>query len=379
MNKKPRLRASMTAIGALAALIGTAQAQSSVTAYGVLDLNLRQIRNGDPPAVKAMGQGTVHASRLGFRGDEDLGGGWKASFTIEHGLNPDDGTQTSASQFWNRLAIVGLKSPFGEIRLGHDNTPTYWNLIVFDPFGGGGVGSFLNILSGGAFNTPLLSGAGTLGRSNNGVGYFLPGDLGGVYGQAQITAGEGVVGQKYIGGRLGYRSGPLDVGVVYGATEIANEQKFKQYGIGATYDFGVVKLQGQLVEQTTGMVSSFRVDGGQRAALMGAIIPIAGAHWVALSYDVAKGSGYFSTLKARQLSIGYVHNLSKRTALYAYGAELSNEGGAGYITGPLPAVAAAAVSAAGVVRTSSMAPKDAAGNFIGKKSTGFEFGIRHRF
>jgi predicted porin len=55
----------------------------------------------------------------------------------------------------------------------------------------------------------------TLVRANNTVGYFLPA-LGGLYGQVQVAAGEGATGNKYMGGRIGYAAGPVNVAVAYG-------------------------------------------------------------------------------------------------------------------------------------------------------------------
>ncbi|MCW5256713.1 porin [Verminephrobacter aporrectodeae subsp. tuberculatae] len=359
------------------ALIGLACAQSKWDLFGVIDLNLRKVENGNLSAV-SMGQGTVNASRLGFRGEEDLGGGLKTAFWLEHGFNPDTGSALSATQFWNRRSTLSLLSNLGEVRLGHDNTPGYWNLIVFDPFGGGGVGSVINALNAGAFSTPLNSGATTISRSDNGVGYFLPSGLGGVYGHLQLTAAEGVAGAKHTGARLGYAAGPINIAASYGNTKIANSKDFDIYSIGAAWSFNRLKLIAQYIDMKTGMVSRYRADGGQHTALVGATVQV-GAGQIKAAYTEGRGNGYYDTLRTKQLALGYVHNLSRRTALYTYAARVQNKGGSGYIVGPVPRVTAASVDPAGTVTTSSMAPQDASGHYVPKTSRGIEFGIRHSF
>src|SRR5205823_11262464 len=122
---------------------------------------------------------------------------------------------------------------------------------AFDPFGTNGVGSFTNIFTqnGAAatspLSTPLLSGATTLVRANNTIGYFLPSNLGGIYGQAQVAANEGpataTAANKYAGGRIGYAAGPIDVAAAYGQTWLIGDGKYKQWDIGGSWDFGVAK------------------------------------------------------------------------------------------------------------------------------------------
>ncbi|MCV4872465.1 porin, partial [Escherichia coli] len=63
-------------------------------------------------------------SRLGVRGVEDLGGGLKAIFNLEHRMNADDGNST-APNFWQH-SWVGLSGNFGEVRLGRDYAPAFY-------------------------------------------------------------------------------------------------------------------------------------------------------------------------------------------------------------------------------------------------------------
>ena len=108
-----------------------AQAQSSVTVYGKLDAGLRKAVGSDLKEVATSGD-----SRLGFRGVEDLGGGLKAFFQLEHRFFPDTGT-VDGSQFWKGISVVGLSGDFGRVGLGRQYTAAF-SLVQnqIDPFGG---------------------------------------------------------------------------------------------------------------------------------------------------------------------------------------------------------------------------------------------------
>lgn len=99
------------------ALACGAAAQSSATTCGIVDNNVGWGK-GSLTSLKRVGSGGYAGSRLGFRGADDLGGGLRALFLIEHGFNADDGAAASPATFWNRQAYVGLASPWGEVLLG---------------------------------------------------------------------------------------------------------------------------------------------------------------------------------------------------------------------------------------------------------------------
>ena len=98
------MKKSLLALAVLGAFAGAASAQSSVTLYGRVDLSLAKNIGSDAKGVQN-GSG----SRLGFRGVEDLGGGMKAIFNIEHRFNADTGELTNAAKFWQGRSIVGLE------------------------------------------------------------------------------------------------------------------------------------------------------------------------------------------------------------------------------------------------------------------------------
>ncbi len=164
----------------------------------------------------------LNSNRLGFRGIEDLGSGLKAGFWLEAGMDngtgfagggsgnvaAGDSTGANQGQLFNRRSTVSLiHDKFGEVRLGRDYDPSFWNTVYDDVNGANGLGQGLNLIS------SLGSGATTVARANNSIGYFLPGGIGGIYGQAMYALGQTPSGQgnKYWGGRIGWGAGPIDV------------------------------------------------------------------------------------------------------------------------------------------------------------------------
>jgi predicted porin len=342
-----------------------ASAQSSVTLFGVIDANVRNVKNSTG-SLKTLSTDGMGSSRLGLRGVEDIGGGLRAAFWLEGSVNVDvgGGQKTAAAgangsgfaaQDWQRRATVSLLGGFGEIRLGRDYTPDFWNHTVFDPFGTNGVGSSVNL-----FNASAAGGATTIVRANNSVGYFLPGGLGGFYGQVMVAAGEGAAGNKHMGFRFGYAAGPLNVALAYGKTDIgaATGTDWKRINLGASYNLGFMTLMGQYI---TADVSGGTSNGTETVNyLIGANIKAGAQGTFKVSYVKSDGDGPTAALKTRdatQLAVGYQHALSKRSSVYAHYSRISNKGGASYTA-------------------SSGGP---AGHVAGKGSTGFEFGVNHSF
>ena len=152
--------------------------------------------------------GTIQRSNLAISGSEDLGGGLKAGFWLEAALNPDDGGINSSGKFWHRRSTVSLAGNWGEIRLGRDYTPQFWNLTVFDPFGTNGAGTTLTLLGAATAGMANVGTRGVLVRASNSIGYFLPGNLGGFYGQVNYWFGENdATGNEDLGDGYGLRLG----------------------------------------------------------------------------------------------------------------------------------------------------------------------------
>jgi predicted porin len=170
----------------MVAAAASAGAQSSVTLFGVVDVGVRYTDNAGKSA-KSLSASGLNSNRLGLRGVEDLGDGFKAGFWLEAGLRPDTGSSADATRFFDRRATVGLSWGFGELRLGRDKVPTYTAVEEFDAFTDNGVAAI------GHFFDKLGTNVDTQKRADNMIGYFLPGGMG------------GAVRQRVGGGRRGGR------------------------------------------------------------------------------------------------------------------------------------------------------------------------------
>ncbi|RYG08744.1 MAG: porin, partial [Burkholderiales bacterium] len=138
---------------ALACALAAAPAfsQSSVAIYGRVDLGVFHQNSGTtpinagiaPPGPPAsmwqVRQGS--AGRLGFRGTEDLGGGWQASFLMEHRFQGDTGQ--SEIPFFQARSFVELGAPktWGSVYAGREYIPAFWPALRLDPWGFDSVGT----------------------------------------------------------------------------------------------------------------------------------------------------------------------------------------------------------------------------------------------
>jgi predicted porin len=374
------MKKSYLALAVVGAAATGASAQSSVTLFGVVDMSVRYVNNDE--ATWQLAQDGMSSSRLGFRGVEDLGGGLKASFWLEGALGPDTGTGASSfgsgnttgpgAFMFRRRSTLSLSNQWGELRLGRDYTPTFWNIGVFDPFGVVGVGNAGNLYLGAELRSVSSSGDafGTLVRANNTVQYILPnGQFGpGLYGQFMVAAGESAALNKYYGGRIGYASGPFDVAAAYGwtAVDVADTLSMTNWNLGGSWNFGafgkVSAYYGQLeVEVPIGG----KVD--QQNWYVGYVIPYGQWNFKASYGGVNQGgnptaTSTFEGNDASQWAVGFDYNLSKRTAFYATVASINNAGPSGTRTG----------TAYTVSGTGSALSR-------GNSSTGGEVGIKHSF
>jgi predicted porin len=369
------MKKSLIALAAVGAFTGSAMAQSSVTLFGVVDLSVGAVdndgstssNNGDP---MMMTDGNA-SSRIGFRGVEDLGGGLRAGFWLEGALSADDGNQlrdatpnaarvtaTGALEF-RRRATLSLLGNWGEIRLGRDYTPTFWNWTVFDPFGTNGVGAATNL---GLETAGLVPGGsyGTLVRTDNTVGYHLPAGLGGLYGQAMYAFGEGQTGTGFYGGRIGWAAGPFDIAAAYGATEVIYDDGYdgSNWNVAGSWNLGFMKLSafyGQLKVDVGPAASNF----DQENYFVGAWFPFGPwtlkGTWGHVKRDEAGAIG--NAGDADQWAIGFTYDLSKRTAFYGTYSAISNDG--------------TAFRTFGGRNAPTIAP--------GGDSTGWQLGVRHSF
>ena len=354
------MKKSRIALAVLAAS-GAAMAQSSVTLFGVVDMGVGYVKNsGNKADGGYAGQsnngmtsnGNVN-SRLGFRGVEDLGGGLKAGFWLEGQLSPDDGT---AGFSFKRRSTLSLMGGFGEVRLGRDLTAGYVKTSTYDVFGQVGMGQFL----GWAGTHDAKTDADSNGiRASNMLSYYTP-NFGGITGAVNYAFGEDAASNKtnrYVGGYVAYDNGPLSVSLAMDKNNgnlraVQNDRT--QVSLGASYDLGMLKLSG-LVQQVKYEQVVSNVDTKYTNYLLGVSAPV-GPGTIKAQY--AHYDQKNSKDDAHQFSVGYVYDMSKRTAVYGTVAFLKNKeqsvrglGGTGLELGAAR----------------------------GENQTGFQVGVRHAF
>jgi len=365
------MKKSLIALAVLGAIAGAAQAQSSVTIYGIVDTGIvytskvstatgangLSSNNGSKFSVNS---GVIQGSRLGFKGVEDLGGGLKALFQLEAGFNNDNGALngqdkvSGTTNLFRRKSVVGLGGNFGSVLLGRQtdilDDVSQWTSV--QDFGGvtGSVGH----------NFDRLEGT----RTNNSIRYNTP-DLSGftgslIYGFGE-TAGKTSAGQSFgLGGQ--YANGPLGLFAAYyqsklgttasdtsilGSTAFAGhgsagDTALKTFSLGASYQVGPARLYGNWsrtkqplafssTAATTGVIQpgSFIVGGfnntkadifelGVNYAVTAPLHLLASVQYNKLTFaDAGSAKG-----KLTQINLGTDYFLSKRTDLYAFVSNL---------------------------------------------------------
>ena len=337
-------------------------AQGSVTLFGIVDAAVRHVDNQGRGSISSLVSGSNATSRIGLRGAEDLGDGLSASFHLEHGLLLDTGSTASGDKFWDRRSTVSLSSKsLGGIRLGRDFVPTYRNWSRYDPFSYVGVARSSDFFSSSPTG-PIRSAFGTNNnttvRADNAVQYLLP-KLGGLEGEVMVAAGEGgdaTAGRaKVIGARLGYSTKAFGVSAatMQSQNSLTTAGKFHDTAVGGNYAIGPVEL--------TAAWRQLKYDAAKQTNLLIGATATFGPHVVKASWHKVNMAGSVGTTNldandATKLGLGYVYNLSKRTAVYSSLARISNDDGARFTI-----------------------PGGPSGLLAGASSTGYELGVVHRF
>ena len=342
---------------------GTAQAQSSVTLYGILDVNYMweekptTVGTGTAArvvqeSVSAINSGHQSGNRWGLRGSEDLGGGMKAIFAVEGGFDLDRGTLGQGGRLFGRQAWVGLETGMGSVVAGR--------LATFSS----GTGSFDMF----GRTDPFLTGFGlaSLGqtfysanalRVDNALAYVSPkwaGFRGGIGYTTRIdgaeTAPQSSNTSAFISA-INWEYGPFWIGVTYDAVDFASaasrpDQKHLQ--VGATFDIGSVRLHGGYANQSN--ISAVGVGGGAGSFIqipsqlpsydnnsymlgvtwkLGAFTLLGSYQWSGAdgqSYTTVPGGPTFNfDPDFSVFGIGATYSLSRRTNLYtSYAARDAN-------------------------------------------------------
>jgi predicted porin len=368
------MKKSLIALAALSAFATAAQAQSSVTVYGIVDTSYgvseSKATSGTVTKTTSAGQdGQLAGSRLGFRGTEDLGGGNSAIFQIEIGLNTTEGgLQTMNSGGTNRNSFVGLQSKtMGTLKAGR--MPTL-NKLINDAtvFAGSSMpAGWVAQVNGGTisnerqsnmveYTTPTFSGfnasvqmvkdkveVSTTSGSSNIEGTYLglnykAGAIDLRYAKKDVKSGAAAT-TNLQDDVLGYgaltlwnptiansTSAPTKSFAADGTTDISSlegqkaiaERKVKQDSFLASYDFGVAKVVATRNSTKTSTVGGPATDNTRDDTTIGVSVPR--GNWMFMAQygeGTQKPINNAAKTDIEGFQLGAVYNLSKRTAVYA--------------------------------------------------------------
>lgn len=342
----------------LAGAAGSAQAQTPVTIYGIMDAAIVGERGGKEGPVTKLTSGAAAASRIGFKGSEDLGGGLSAFYTLEMGVKIDSGQVDAAGTLFNRQALVGLQGEFGAVALGRQYTPWHNTLVqVVDPFNTGYAGTAKNLFP--HFGSNI--------RTSNTVTYFSP-RVQGADVELAYSAGEqsDSSARRQLGGAVGFVHGPLTLRLAYNSKNGDATTGFvrsRNTLLGARYKLEALTLHagvgidrgpesaplGNPNTPYGGVAPTPSSDG--REALLGVTVPVGEGKLMASIMH--KDDRTAANQDGSAWGIGYLHALSKRTGLYAAYAHIRNRNGAGFTV--------------------------ANNTEAGTGNTGYNLGIRHSF
>jgi predicted porin len=325
------MKKSLLAVAVAAALPTFAQAQSSITLFGILDASVEYSNEDANRAINAttgavgaadsglrMQSGIQSGSRFGVRGTEDLGGGLRAIFTIEHRLNVDTGTTAGGGfaagngAFWNGQAWVGLAGGWGQLTFGRQYTPIFWALIPADFTSY----SWYNNWAGftGAGFSPITP-QGPI-RIDNSIAYRSP-TFGGLTVYAMYAFGENLSGVgksgDVMGIAAGWQLGGLYLGAGYHSID-ATAGLESVLAATASYkwaSFGV----------SVGYTMQEFIGGGDASSILGSAFARIGPGTLFLNAALVEADiAGLRNDDGLQLGVAYSMPLSKRTNWYvAYG------------------------------------------------------------
>ncbi len=320
------------------AMWGGAWAQSSVVLSGLVDAYVGSVQPSGSKRVSAVNSSGMSTSWWGLEGREDLGQGLKAEFKLGSYLRNDTGTPgrfNGNETFFSRNAFVGLSGGFGTVHLGRDGAPNFLPAALFNAFGDSFTFSPL-ILHG---NVPLYNGtgwesinAGDTGWSNQ-IRYTSP-NMGGLtlnahYQLGEVSSDNGKHNKGasflYLNGRYGLGGfihrvrmdnplagtlGNVKLGFSQqDAWMLSGKAGFGSVNVYANYEQTKNENQagasGKAESKTWGLSADYAVGQGKLLAAL------ATSRWTGSAGVALAGT------RRTTLSLGYDHQLSKRTDLYA--------------------------------------------------------------
>jgi len=410
------MKKSLLALAALGAFAGAAQAQSSVTLYGVIDAGVDYVSSAQAENVTnggkrfSLSSGVMQGSRWGVRGTENLGGGLKAIFTLENGFDVVNGRFNQGGAEFGRQAFVGLSGDFGTVTIGrqYDSVADFvsgfaagsqWGTYAAHP------GDFDNFNNSFRVNNSIKY----TSPNNGGLTYSALYSLGGIAGEFQKNRVWSV--------GAGYANGPIALGAaylnamnpnlsLYGNTpqsgtesaiansivrnsllnEFASASTLEIVGVGGAYTFGPATVgltySNVKLKDLNDSRSSPKADAPMPSRYSGSpkfnggeinlTYQLTPALKVGGAYSYTEGSNVqvsgtdekISKPKYHQVNLGADYSLSKRTDVYVIGAYQKANGRKSSVNAEAPAA------------TAQIAGLDQARN---NRQAAVRVGLRHKF
>ncbi|MGU7779069.1 porin [Burkholderia sp. PU8-34] len=323
-------RLAVAAAVLAAAAVPSARAQSSVTLYGVVDAGILYTSKSVNPATGqnaghqfSMITGGMTPSLFGLKGVEDLGGGMKAIFALESGIDVSNGGfADSNGNLFGRQAWVGIDSPYGTMKAGVQLSPFVLSLISTDARGVSYFGSGVPIYVGGVLVTGIFNA--------NAISYTSP-TIAGFQGAALLalggTAGDFQAGRQY-SASLSYTYGPLlvsaamyngNAGGTAASTPVPSTVPFSGRTIGASYEYRDLTVKAAFVNfKIAGSFDNRVYSGGLSYRFTPAVNADAGVWYTSDGNDTRNHSVMAAT--------GVTYSLSKATLLYGQFGYVNNHG-----------------------------------------------------
>lgn len=312
------------ALAAALCLSAPAFAQSSVTAYGLVDMSAGRFQDAGAQKLSRAQSGNMATSFLGFSGKEELSSTLKAKFAIETFLRADTGEagRFGGDTYWARAAWVGLEGDFGSTVYGRTTNQFFVSTLIFNAFGDsfGFSPAIRQVLTPSTVHPQMLPFLGDTGWSNSML-YSSP-SSGGFSFNLQASLPEGTQPGRNLGGNVLYFGGPFAAtvavqqvkqGLTFAPAIVTTGFKSQDSAqVGVSYDAKVVKLFGQYSQVKTKAAT----DTKTQVYGVGASVPL-GAGKLLAQYGHATAEYPTSEVVNKTLTVGYDYNLSKATDIYA--------------------------------------------------------------
>lgn len=300
-----------------------AVAQSNVTVYGLIDGALAYGKSGDSKFT-GIHNDVLSGNRFGLKGSEDLGNGLRTVFVLEQGFAVGNGQAVSSRQF-HRQAYAGIEGSFGTIALGRQYAPGFlWNARITNAVGAGlyePQSVLVNSIKGNGIEASIVPVSDA--RWDNSISYDS-GDMSGlnvraVYSFFSRQNETGVVGtpdasdDDKFGLGVAYSKGPVKAGFVYHRSNGEDENMDELY-LAASYNLGFATVNASV--QTAKMDEDLAkgvIEVDSMVYTVGALVPV-GAGNIHAAVGKLKDDAR-SDSDATSATLGYTHNLSKRTNL----------------------------------------------------------------